>query len=127
MGDKENAARVAWATVKLTDVGQRPVCPDRLAKQVGLPTEDTLRLLRLVWREQIDLRDDQVHLVFQPTGPRRYQVDADGHPIGSGKGCGVDMYLLALALGRPDLPPNVRRGGNLHPDLVHAVTHGPKR
>jgi hypothetical protein len=25
MGDKQNAARVAWATIKLSLVGQRPV------------------------------------------------------------------------------------------------------
>jgi hypothetical protein len=36
-----------------------------------------------------------------PAGPRRYRVHAGGRPVGSGKGCSVDMYLLALALGRP--------------------------
>jgi hypothetical protein len=31
MGDKQDAARVTWATIKLTQVGQRPVSLDQLA------------------------------------------------------------------------------------------------
>jgi alkylmercury lyase len=42
-----------------------------------------------------------VRLDVTPAGPRRYRVHADGRPVGAGKGCSVDMYLLALALGRP--------------------------
>lgn len=42
-----------------------------------------------------------IRLDATPSGPRRYRVHAGGRPIGSGKGCSVDMYLLALALGRP--------------------------
>lgn len=42
-----------------------------------------------------------VRLDATPAGPRRYRVHAGGRPVGAGKGCSVDMYLLALALGRP--------------------------
>ena len=35
MGDKQDAARVAWATIKLALVGQRPVSLDQLATHVG--------------------------------------------------------------------------------------------
>jgi len=101
MGDKQNAARVAWATIKLSQVGQRPVSLDRLAAQVGLAVAEAVRLLHLTWQERIDLRDGMIRLDATPAGPRRYQVHAGGRPVGSGKGCSVDMYLLALALGRP--------------------------
>lgn len=101
MDDRHDAARVAWATIKLTEVGQRPVGLDRLAAQVGLAAEDTERLLRLTWRERVELRDGMVRLDATPAGPRRYQADAGGRLLGWGKGCSVDMYLLALALGRP--------------------------
>jgi alkylmercury lyase len=101
MGDKQNAARVAWATIKLSQVGQRPVSLDQLATQLGLTTVETARLLRLTWRARVDLRDGMVRLDATPAGPRRYRVHAGGRPVGAGKGCSVDMYLLALALGRP--------------------------
>jgi alkylmercury lyase len=101
MGDKQNAARVAWATIKLSQAGQRPVSLDQLATQVGLPAAETARLLRLTWRERVDLRDGMVRLDATPAGPRRYRVDSGGRPVGAGKGCSVDTYLLALALGRP--------------------------
>jgi len=101
MGDKQNAARVAWATIKLSQVGQRPVSLDRLAAQVGLAIAEAVRLLHLTWQERIDLRDGMIRLDATPAGPRRYQVHAGGRPVGSGKGCSVGMYLLALALGRP--------------------------
>jgi alkylmercury lyase len=101
IGDKQNAARVAWATIKLSQIGQRPVRLDQLATQVGLPVAETARLLHLTWQERIDLRDGMIRLDATPAGPRRYQVHADGRPVGAGKGCSVDMYLLALALGRP--------------------------
>jgi alkylmercury lyase len=101
MGDKQNAARVAWATIKLTQVGQRPVSLDQLATHVGLPAAETAQLLQLTWQERIDLRDGMIRLDVRPAGPRRYRVHAGGRPIGAGKGCSVDMYLLALVLGRP--------------------------
>jgi alkylmercury lyase len=101
MGDKQDAARVAWATIKLALVGQRPVSLDQLATHVGLPVAETARLLRLTWRARVDLRDGMVRLDATPAGPRRYRVHAGGRPVGAGKGCSVDMYLLALALGRP--------------------------
>jgi hypothetical protein len=41
MDDKQNAARVAWATIKLSQVGQRPVGLDQLATHVGLPVAET--------------------------------------------------------------------------------------
>ena len=62
---------------------------------------ETARLLRLIWRERVDLRDGMVRLEATPAGPRRYRVHAGGRPVGAGNGCSVDMYLLALALGRP--------------------------
>jgi alkylmercury lyase len=101
MGDKQHAARVAWAAIKLSQAGQRPVSLDQLATQVGLPVAETARLLRLTWRERVDLRDGVIRLDATPAGPRRYRVDVGGRPVGAGKGCSVDMYLLALALGRP--------------------------
>jgi alkylmercury lyase len=101
MGDKQHAAWVAWATIKLTQVGQRPVSPDQLATHVSLPVEETARLLRLIFKQRVDLRDGTIRLDATPSGRRRYRVHAGGRPIGSGKGCSVDMYLLALALGRP--------------------------
>jgi alkylmercury lyase len=101
MGDKQNAARIAWATIKLSQMGQRPVSLDQLAIHVSLPAAETARLLRLTWRERVDLRDGMIWLDVTPAGPRRYRVDAGGRPVGAGKGCSVDMYLLALALGRP--------------------------
>ena len=58
-------------------------------------------LLRLIWRERVELRDGMIRLDATPAGPRRYRVHAGGRPVGAGKGCSVDMYLLALALGRP--------------------------
>jgi alkylmercury lyase len=101
MGDKQDAARVAWATIKLSQVGQRPVSLDQLATHVGLPVAETARQLRLIWRERLDLRDGMIRLDATPSGPRRYRVHAGGRPVGAGKGCSVDTYLLALALGRP--------------------------
>jgi len=101
MGDKQNAARIAWATIKLSQMGQRPVSLDQLAIHVSLPAAETARLLRLTWRERVDLRDGMIRLDVTPAGPRRYRVDAGGRPVGAGNGCSVDMYLLALALGRP--------------------------
>lgn len=101
MGDKQDAARVAWATIKLTQVGRRPVILDQLAIHVGLPVAETAELLRLIWRERVDLHDGMIRLDATPAGPRRYRVHAGGRPVGAGKGCNVDMYLLALALGRP--------------------------
>jgi alkylmercury lyase len=101
MGDKQHAARVAWATVKLTQAGQRPVSLDQLATHVGLPAAETARLLQLTWQERIDLRDGIIRLDATPSGRRRYRVHAGGRPVGAGKGCSVDIYLLALALGRP--------------------------
>jgi Alkylmercury lyase len=101
MGDKQRAARVAWATITLSEAGQRPVSLDQLATQVGLPAAETARLLQLTWQERIDLRDGIIRLDATPAGPRRYRVDVGGRPVGAGKGCSVDMYLLALALGRP--------------------------
>lgn len=101
MGDKQHAARIAWATIKLSQMGQRPVSLDQLAIHVSLPAAETARLLRLTWRERVDLRDGMIGLDVTPAGPRRYRVDTGGRPVGAGKGCSVDMYLLALALGRP--------------------------
>jgi alkylmercury lyase len=101
MGDKQNAARVAWAAIKLSQVGQCPVSLDQLATQVGIEVAEIARLLHLTWRERVDLRDGMVRLDVRPAGPRRYQVHAGGRPVGVGRGCSVDMYLLALALGRP--------------------------
>jgi alkylmercury lyase len=101
MGDKQHAARVAWATIKLTQAGHRPVSLDQLATQVRLPAAETGRLLQLTWRERVDLRDGFIRLDATPTGPRRYRVDVGGRPVGMGKGCSLDMYLLVLALGRP--------------------------
>jgi alkylmercury lyase len=101
MGDKQNAARVAWATIKLSHVGQRPVSLDQLATHVGLSAAETARSLRLTWQERIDLRDGMIRLDATPACPRRYRVHAGGRPVGASKGCSVDMYLLALALGRP--------------------------
>jgi alkylmercury lyase len=101
MSDKQNAARVAWATIKLTQAGQRPVSLDQLATHVGLAVAEAARLLQLTWQQRIDLRDGIIRLDAAPAGPRRYRVHAGGRPVGSGKGCSVDMYLLALALGRP--------------------------
>jgi hypothetical protein len=75
MGDKQNAARVAWATIKLTQAGQRPVSLDQLASHVGLAVAETSRLLQLTWRERVDLRDGMVRLDATPAGPRRYRVD----------------------------------------------------
>jgi alkylmercury lyase len=101
MGDKQNAARVTWAIIKLSQVGQRPVSLDQLATLVRLPVAETARLLRLIWGERVDLCGGIIRLDATPSGPRRYRVHAGGRPIGWGKGCSVDMYLLALALGRP--------------------------
>jgi alkylmercury lyase len=101
MDDQQNAAGVAWATIKLTQAGQRPVSLGQLATQVGLPAAETARLLRLTWQQRINLRDGIIQLDATSAGPRRYRVHAGGRPVGAGKGCSVDMYLLALALGRP--------------------------
>ena len=101
MDDKQHAARVAWATIKLSQAGQRPVSLDQLATQVGLPAAETARLLQLTWRDQVHLRNGVIRLDATPTGPRRYRVDDGGRPVGAGKGCSVDIYLLALAVGRP--------------------------
>jgi alkylmercury lyase len=101
MGDKQDAARVAWAAIKLSQVGQCPVSLDQLATQVGFEVAEIARLLHLTWRERVDLRDGMVRLDVTPAGPRRYRVHAGGRPVGAGRGCSVDMYLLALALGRP--------------------------
>src|SRR6266536_2172904 len=101
MCEKKNAGRVAWVSIKLSEIGQKPVTVARLAAQVGLAPEETVRLLRLVWWERVAVRDGVVHLDATPEGPRRYEVDAGGQAVGSGKGCCVDMYLLALAPGKP--------------------------
>lgn len=101
VSDKVNAARAAWALIKLSEAGTRPVYVGQLADRVGLAPEEALRLLRLTWREQVSVRDGEIRLDTTPNGPRRYRVDAGGQAIGSGKGCSVDMYLLALALGKP--------------------------
>lgn len=101
MSDKVNAARAAWALIKLSEMGSRPVYLGQLADRTGLEPEEALRLLRLTWRDQVSVRHGEIRLDTTPEGPRRYRVDADGRPVGSGKGCGVDMYLLALALGTP--------------------------
>jgi hypothetical protein len=45
--DKDNAVRVAWATIKLSEVGQRPVRVDQLAARVDLAVDETVRLLPL--------------------------------------------------------------------------------
>lgn len=103
--DKENAARVAWALIKLSEMGTRRVGLAQVAGRVGLAEDEALRLLRLTWREKLAVRDDEIRLDAGPDpnseGTRRFRVDADGSPVGSGKGCSVDMYLLALALGKP--------------------------
>jgi hypothetical protein len=78
MGDKQDAARVTWATIKLTQVGQRPVSLDQLATHVGLPVAETARLVRLIWGERLDLRDGMVRLDATPSGPRRYRVTPAG-------------------------------------------------
>lgn len=101
MSDKQNAARVAWAAIKLSQVGQHPISLEQLTTQLGLEGAETARLLRLVWRERVDLCDGIIRLDVTPAGPRRYRVHAGERPVGAGKGCSVDMYLLALALGRP--------------------------
>jgi hypothetical protein len=62
LGDKQNAARVAWATIKLSHVGQRPVSLDQLATHVGLPAAETARSLRLNRQERIDLHDGMIRL-----------------------------------------------------------------
>jgi hypothetical protein len=54
MGDKQNAARVAGAMIKLSQAGQCPVSLDQLATHVGLPAAETARLLRLTGQERID-------------------------------------------------------------------------
>lgn len=91
--------RVSWALITLSELGTRPVGLTQVATQVGLAADEALRLLRLTWREKLALRDGAIHLDATPDGPRRYQVSvdgtADGHPVGSGKGCSVDMYLPA--------------------------------
>jgi hypothetical protein len=84
MGDKQNAARVAWATIKLSQVGQRPVSLDQLATHVGLPAVETARLLQLTWQERVDLRDGIIRLDARPAGSRRYRVHAGGRPVGGG-------------------------------------------
>jgi hypothetical protein len=85
MDDKHNAARVARATVKLSQTGQRPVSLDQLATQLGLTVADTARLLHLTWQERVDLRDGMIRLDLTPAGPRRYRVHAGGRPVGPGK------------------------------------------
>jgi hypothetical protein len=95
MGDKQNAARVAWTTIKLTQVGQRPVSLNQLATHVSLPVAETARLLHLAWQQRVDLRDGIIRLDATPSSRRRYRVHSGGRPIGSGEGCSVDMYLLA--------------------------------
>jgi Alkylmercury lyase len=73
MGDKQDAAWVAWATVKLSQVGQRPVSLEQLATQLALDVADTARLLHLIWRERVELRDgmvrtpDRVERIDPPT------------------------------------------------------------
>lgn len=99
--DKSAAARAAWATIKLSEVGTRPVGLDRVAALAGLPAGETARLVRLAWRDQVDVRAGMIHLDLDSGRPRRYQVEAGGQRIGGGRGCGVDMYLVALALGKP--------------------------
>jgi hypothetical protein len=66
MDDKHNAARVARATVKLSQIGQRPVSLD----QLGLTVADSARLLHLTWQERVDLRG----------GSRMDAANAAGHP-----------------------------------------------
>src|SRR5436190_12700493 len=101
VGDKDDAARAAWATIKLSEIGTQPVSLDRVAALAGLPTAETVRLVRLTWRNQVDVRDGMIHLDLESGRPRRYEVEADGQRVGGGRGCGVDMYLVALALGKP--------------------------
>jgi SAM-dependent methyltransferase len=84
MGDKQKAARVAWATIKLSHVGQCPVSLDQLANHVGLPVSETARSLRLTWQERIDLRDGIIRLDATPACSRRYRVHAGGRPVGPG-------------------------------------------
>jgi hypothetical protein len=85
MDDKRNAARVAWVTIKLSQVAQRPVSLDQLASQAGLEIAETARLLRLTWQERVDLHDGMVRLDATPAGPRRYRVHTGGRPVGAGK------------------------------------------
>jgi hypothetical protein len=99
MGDKQKAARVAWATIKLSHAGQRSVSLDQLATHVGLPAAETMRLLELTWKERIDLRDGTIRLDATPAGPRRYRMHAGGRPVGSGKGCSVVNLDADLTLG----------------------------
>jgi hypothetical protein len=85
MDDKQNAARVAWATIKLTQAGQRPVSLDQLATHVRLPAAETMRLLELTWQQRIGLRDGIIRLDARPAGPRRYRVHTAGRPVGPGR------------------------------------------
>jgi alkylmercury lyase len=101
VSDKVNAARAAWALIKLSGLGTRPVYLGQMAERVGLEPEEALRLLRLTWRDRLSVHEGEIRLDTAPHGPRRYHVSADGQQVGSGKGCSVDMYLLALALGKP--------------------------
>jgi alkylmercury lyase len=116
MGDKQHAARIAWATIKLSQMGQRPVSLDQLASHVSLPAAETARLLRLTWRERVDLRDGMIGLDVTPAGPRRYRVDTGGRPVGAGKGCRVDITPEGVE--RIDPPTAVVAVVNLDADLT---------
>jgi hypothetical protein len=68
MGDKQHTARVAWATIKLTQAGQRPVSLDQLATQVGLPAAETARLPQLTWQQRtVDITPNGVERIDPPT------------------------------------------------------------
>jgi Alkylmercury lyase len=115
-GDKRDAARVAWAAIKLSQVGQCPVSLDQLATHVGIEVAETARLLRLTWRERVDLRDGMVRLDVRPAGPRRYRVHAGGRPVGAGRGCSVDITPDRVE--RIDPPTAVVAVVNLDADLT---------
>lgn len=95
---EQPAARAAWAMLKLTAAGDRPVGVDRLGEAIGLSPGDALGLVR----EYLDIeeRDGMVHLNLGSTGTPRYHVQIGDRALDT-DGCAVDVFLLALATGAP--------------------------
>jgi alkylmercury lyase len=92
------AARLAWATTKLTGAGRHPVPVARLAAEVGVSAADARRLAASIG---FTLDGEAVVMAWPPAGERRYLVRVGDRVLDSGRGCSVDVFLLAIATGEP--------------------------
>jgi len=93
---RRTAARLAWAVVKLTQAGLEPVGVERLARSVGIETAEARRVAGLIG---FPVEGDAVSMTWPPAGTRPHLMTVGDRRIGTGGGCSVDAFLLAIATG----------------------------